>query len=151
MGTVRNSQADYRFCFCPLQDVYPTQEFFDTYHPNAPLKFTLWVAGTFFGVIVAFVLYDYMVQFRNRKMIKEAAKARAVLTSLFPTAVRDRILDNTGIDNPRRNLIGNEIHVGSGETVSSDDESSAMAEFFVTSTVLFADIVGFTAWSSYVQ
>lgn len=79
--------------------------------------------------------YDLMVQVRNRRMIQNAARSRAVVSAMFPGAMRDHILEETRL-------------VGEASSSKKKKEKAPMAEFYVDSTVMFADIAGFTAWSS---
>jgi hypothetical protein len=83
-----------------------------------------------------------------------AARSNAIIKSLFPSTVRDRIFE---ADPSSQHFIPSKARLGSflrtGETPSSDDgkdskKSRPIADLFTDTTVMFADIAGFTAWSS---
>ncbi len=90
------------------------------------------------------------------KVMKTAVQSTAIVSSLFPSNVRDRlfITDNeaeqkTGIDAPK-NRWKSALRTGASELepVSSVTSSPPVADFFPETTVMFADIAGFTAWCS---
>lgn len=113
------------------------------------------------------IAYDYLVERRQRKVISTAVRSTAIISSLFPSVVRDRILpaedevhshshqqDMSKTSNPRNRL---KSFLNNGTTLGGSDEDSdteplfksrPIAELFPECTVLFADIEGFTAWSS---
>lgn len=100
-------------------------------------------------MIGMFVVYDCLVERRQKIVLHKAAKSTAIVSSLFPKQVRDRLLDDTfdrkgnnifsGANQLKSFLSGGENGVGS---------SNQMADLFPNCTILFADVVGFTAWSS---
>jgi hypothetical protein len=71
--------------------LYPTQEFEDSYHTNIPQVMTITVACIFSAMAISFILYDFMVHRRNSKLLKIAARSGAIVSSLFPSTVRDRL------------------------------------------------------------
>lgn len=96
-----------------------------------------------------FIVYDWLVERRQKIVLHKAAKSTAIVSSMFPKQVRDRLLDDkfdmkgknvfSGANQLKTFLNGGENGVGS---------SNQMADLFPNCTVLFADVVGFTAWSS---
>ena len=88
------------------------------------------------------------VQSRNKKVENVAARSNAIVSSLFPSNVRDRLLAENmevhvlnGKSGAKSALNGNDKDVGVYK-------SKPIADLFPETTVLFGDIVGFTAWSS---
>jgi len=71
------------------------------------------------------------------------------VTSMFPGEIRDRLLDNNN-QKDATNLKSYLINKSSGHPLEEDkeDDSKPMADLFLSTTVLFADIAGFTPWSS---
>ena len=112
-------------------DVYPTEAFGRSFESGKPETYAFIIAGTFFLVLLTFLVYDVFVQKRNKKLVENAAKSGAILTSLFPSNVRDRLIRQEDQTKKSKSGVGVPI-----------------ADLFLESTVLFADIVGFTAWSS---
>ena len=115
------------------------------------------MAATFFLMILVFYTYDWFVQRRNKKLLMNAARSNEIVSSMFPGQLRDKIV-NTTPDDPRQNLLSpwskrvndalsnHSRHGQEGKTIAFD--SPPLAELHPEATVLFADIVGFTAWSS---
>lgn len=144
----------------------------ETYKSEAltttPLLFTIVVAVVFIVVVLTFFVYDLFVQRRNSKVIDAATKSNAILSSLFPKNVRARLFEqeqqkaqlkkNGGLGMNAMNVAGKTrlrsfLDDGSKHPNSdlADDVGfvgAPIADLFPDCTVLFADIAGFTAWSS---
>jgi hypothetical protein len=132
--------------------IYPSQVFKDEYSTNTPAILTFVVSGIFALAIVMFFFYDNLVERRQTLILNKAVQSTAIVSSLFPKNVRDRLMQTTdetdnygnqiGIRNPRlKSLLG--------ETAKGNEANSQpIADLFPNCTVLFADIAGFTAWSS---
>jgi hypothetical protein len=121
--------------------------------------------ATIFGLMaIAFFLYDYMVHKRNKKIVCVAATSNAFLSTLFPTDVRNRLLDaeaaeaaDNDDDKKGRGAAAPQLQrmMEAGRFPMEDDtdaqptfKSKPIADLFNETTVLFADICGFSAWSS---
>ena len=104
------------------------------------------VAFTFVLVAVVFLIYDMLVQHRNEKIVVTAARSNAIVSSMFPDAIRDRLLHQNDVQSKQGHL---KSYLMNGEGEGSGSMSSKpLADLFLETTVLFADISGFTAWSS---
>jgi class 3 adenylate cyclase len=148
--------------------IYPTKEFERDYRSNLPVLMTSVVATAFFLMIMTFLAYDWFVQRRNRMVVGAAARANAILSTLFPKNVRDRLFEEReltekdGNKKPLLDLPGNKARLSNflieardlnAEDADADDadfmyKSKPIADLFPETTILFADIAGFTAWSS---
>jgi hypothetical protein len=165
--------------------VYASEEVHVAYtqDDNAAAVWTSIVVLVFLLAGVVFFSYDYAVQRRQMKTMNSAAKTNAVLASLFPTEVRDRLIGRK--TKSTKNYVANEDLPTSGPAVvsesatfrlktflaeealngvatsiPSDDKFNEaiagidmqpgrpIADLFPNTTVMFADIAGFTAWSS---
>ena len=137
-------------------DVYPSAKFEEDYESLLPVVFTIIISFLFTIMAGIFVMYDRFVQTRNDKVVYSAARSNAIVSSLFPSNVRARLLaeqeEETNIQKNGKN--GTIRGFLSGE-VKQDDEcenhvykTKPIADLFPETTVLFGDIVGFTAWSS---
>ncbi|KAG7363278.1 adenylate/guanylate cyclase with integral membrane sensor [Nitzschia inconspicua] len=144
--------------------IYPTQVFMDEYQSLAPVIVSI-IAFVFAFTIFLFIVYDRLVEKRQAIVLQKALQSTAVVSSLFPRNVRDRILKSIGTGSPdqvatdmagasireklRNSKIGQETSIGlygnSSEPYMTRD---TIADLFPNCTVLFADIAGFTAWSS---
>jgi hypothetical protein len=127
-----------------------------------PVVITIIAVAIFLFTSVIFICYDQMVEYRQRKVMKTAVKSSAIVSSLFPQVVCDRIMD-MGADEPRKkkanafiqgenanfNLQSFLRNPGDAQhEIDQDGESDPIADLFPETTVIFADIAGFTAWSS---
>jgi hypothetical protein len=72
--------------------VYPTKELCDSMKSNDPVSFTLAVVFIFLLTSIVFVLYDCLVQKRQKKAMTSAHQSNALVSSLFPAQVRDRLM-----------------------------------------------------------
>ena len=128
--------------------MYPSAEFKIAYDSNTPEKFAIIVASTFFLVALVFVIYDVLVYQRNNKIISSAARSNAIVTQLFPENIRDKLI---GQDRSETNPLSPTSNGLNSFFVDGDVGDSSMrplADLFLETTVIFADIAGFTAWSS---
>jgi Adenylate and Guanylate cyclase catalytic domain len=106
----------------------------------------------FFVTIATFLLYDRLVENRQRIVLEKAAQSTAIVSSLFPKQVCDKLLaddeQNKGASTmgfTSKNKL--KAFLSTGPEGYGSNESQ-VAELYPNCTVLFADISGFTAWSS---
>ena len=96
-------------------------------------------------------------------MTHPAANFGTVLSSLFPANVRDRLMEQAEIKKSKKTAAGADSHGNGAFTVTAFHtlnathtglashaayDSKPIADLFTAATVMFADIVQFTAWSS---
>ena len=164
--------------------VYPSNAFIDAYVNNEPALWAVFVTGITFVVAIAFFAYDLYVQKRHFRSVNSAAKLNAIVASLFPEEVRDRLFgrqtETTSkldiSERSRKSRLSNYLSGMSDDGYRSDDlescdhsmdvsmreeeavpniqvgvdmyQTKPIADLFPNSTIMFADIAGFTAWSS---
>ena len=90
-----------------------------------------------------------------------AAKTSAIVSSLFPSAVRDSLLKEQEASSPKRRIKtfvnisadggdGGEalsnVDVHTHDLVAGQFKSKPLAELYADTTVFFGDIAGFTSW-----
>lgn len=132
-------------------DVYPSTMFTETYDTNIPIIFPVIIAFLFMAMATIFAFYDKSVQHRNQKVVSAAARSSAIVTSLFPTTVRDRLLqEENGMkqNRPKHEMFSRRNDNDGTKSLNEVDNSKPIADLFLDCTVFFADIVGFTSWSS---
>lgn len=106
-----------------------------------------------------FLLYDRLVERRQSLVMDKAERYTAVVSSLFPKAVRKRLMQDgggaSGKEKGKKKAFmspKNRVKSFLNNTGNEDDENAEdlkpIADLFLDATVLFADISGFTAWSS---
>jgi class 3 adenylate cyclase len=134
--------------------VYPTAEFESSFVTKNPTWYSLIVLAVFFFTSLAFFLFDWLVQQRQRNLATTAMKQNALVSSLFPKNIKQKLMDEVG-EETRRNTFGRAgIKTYLGDARPNGDGkvqvgfSKPIADLFTDCTVMFADISGFTAWSS---
>ncbi|CAJ1968567.1 unnamed protein product [Cylindrotheca closterium] len=125
--------------------LYPTQEFYDSIETYVtPFEKASIIFAVFGLPAFVFFLYDYLVGRRQREFMDRIAIQEMIVSNVFPKAVRERIYGQNNPHQRESNLDGTAI-----ESINSEREDVApMAELFPSTTIVFADIAGFTAWAS---
>lgn len=146
--------------YCPYKIiVYPSSATENNYYSGKALTYCLLVIGTFVLTSLTFVGYDCLNEKRNRAVMENARQTNLIVSSLFPAIVRDRLFKNKDDGNEGqiirgdsrryiatpRNMLRSYLDDGQKKDIS---KSKPIADLFPDTTVLFADISGFTAWSS---
>ncbi|CAB9496653.1 Receptor-type guanylate cyclase gcy [Seminavis robusta] len=130
--------------------LYPSATFKSSYDSNTPEFFATIVAITFVVVAVVFFVYDVAVFNRNENLVVKAAQSIAIVSAVFPDNIRDRLMGQQDDQNSlNRSSKGNlKAFLNNGTGMSGDCNQKPLADLFLDTTVMFADISGFTAWSS---
>ena len=142
-----------------------------------PIVFTIIAVLIFAFTSIVFIAYDKLVAIRQYKVMKSAVRSAAIVSSLFPSNVRDRLYNNGDDDSFSNNNNNNTVQPNklrlrsflTNEGTSSTEDPSCsqgegtdvlipgvsqfskgkpIADLFTDCTVFFCDIAGFTAWSS---
>ncbi|KAG7356994.1 3'5'-cyclic nucleotide phosphodiesterase [Nitzschia inconspicua] len=138
------SYCRYRF------HVFGTKQFQDEYISNKPWIFAIVTASVFLFTSVVFLIYDMAVAQRQRKVVERANRTSAIVSSLFPTNVRDRLYREAGHSKKAGDIamrvskmrMQSFLNEGSEETSVA---SEPIADLFPMATVMFLDIAGFTS------
>jgi hypothetical protein len=151
--------------------VYPSQSFQDAYVTNKPAIYTVVAAFIFFVTSCIFLLYDYLVERRQKVVMDKAVKSSAVVSSLFPEKFRDRLLNegddtkstedvSSSEDDKDKNnwLVNGPNHMmkldnDTGASMITSEQAATrkgkpIADRFLDSSVMFADLAGFTQWAA---
>eukprot|EP00934_Nitzschia_sp_Nitz4_P004638 Nitzschia sp. Nitz4//scaffold197_size40390//30718//39231//NITZ4_007521-RA/size40390-augustus-gene-0.11-mRNA-1//1//CDS//3329540496//4628//frame0 len=92
--TTRVALADSSLGACDYTlTVYPsdnTMEAFESRTPGASLGIGF---AAFFLVMIIVIVYDVVLERRNKALLSSATEARAIVSSLFPANVRDRLFE----------------------------------------------------------
>jgi hypothetical protein len=162
---------------CPYTlDIYPSQAMMDAYTTSLPVFLTVAIGMIFVFTTIMFFVYDRLVERRQRLVLRTAEQSNAIVSSLFPEMVHQRLLlgDTDGTNGDGTN--GKSSHTikggngggggGGGRNAFSTPQSrlksyladggdedgeldvKPIADLFPECTVMFCDISGFTAWSS---
>lgn len=163
------------YCAYEIQ-IYPSVSIQNDYISSKPAIYTTLAVLIFVILGAGFMVYDHLVQMRQREAMTSAARSDAIVQSLFPADIRDRLLKGNEaaakqgkVDKDSTNelipsgtegqkfrlktfLDENETDPNNANKDASKagmiKESKPIADLFPNTTVMFADIAGFTAWSS---
>jgi len=161
IGLYRNSRTygglplDKEFCSYTVTTC-PSMKMKDAHMTNEPVQYTMISVSIFLFTTLVFVGYDKLVSMRQKKVMKTAVQSTTIVSSLFPSNVRDRLLEGEGGTNipaekarvspfqPNKSRLRSFLNDGE----HAHDSHKPIADLFTDTTVLFVDIAGFTAWSS---
>ena len=151
---------------------YPSVQLSEEHFTNTPVIIMSLSVCIFVFTALIFIGYDKLVQMRQRKVMKTAIQSTTIVSSLFPSNVRDRLMEEgTGVMNkidtpytvgggsssgsslllhqPTKTRLKTYLHTrGDAADRENSKRNKPIADLFADTTVLFADIAGFTAWSS---
>jgi hypothetical protein len=128
--------------------IYPSKTFRESYDTNEPMIYTCVVVVAFVVTAILLFIYDRLVTRRQNKTMDSALKTSVLVSSLFPENVRDRVLDDAQAYKGKMFASDDEGNHYSVEQSGKICKARPIADFFPDSTVMFADIAGFTGWSS---
>ena len=121
--------------------IYPTSEFEATYRTNIPTTMTIATVGCFVFTAILFVLFNLVVEYRQKRLESNATTNSALVSSLFPENVRERLVEeyNRGSSLALRNM-GDFDPCRPGHCPVAT--RPPIADRFESCSVLFADLVG---------
>jgi class 3 adenylate cyclase len=133
--------------------IYASQDAEDEQITNEPVIMAVVIVCVFLFTSMVFFTYDLLVARRQRIVMNRAVASSAIVSSLFPSEVRDNIYkENEKVQNKKAAAFGSNLILGgnNGELDENVDltASPPNAVFYEETTIMFADMVGFTAWSS---
>jgi len=116
-------------------------------------------AGVIFGVFgftaLVFFLYTFYVKKRNLKLTNTAARSTAIVSSLFPKNVAEQMMQEvehhqepTATYNVGATIQEAARLLSGPSRTTAESKKAPIADLFTETTIMFADIAGFTAWSN---
>lgn len=135
---------------CPYTfHVYSTEAEESHYVTNDPIIIALSVASVFLFTLLMFFTYDALVERRQRLVLAKATQSTALVSSLFPRQVRDRLMAMETDKRKGDAMIAPSHRLKTFvDGLGQDSGDQPIADFFPNCTVCYANIAGFTAWSS---
>jgi hypothetical protein len=131
--------------------IFPTENFAKQYRSSNPLKATTILAFAFAFMITAFLMFDTFVVRRNRKLLIAMTRTNAIVSSLFPSTVRDRIFAQAKHENEEKKAMNdkNRLKTFLSDGKDRDNEmgdenddymykTKPIADLFPETTILFA-------------
>jgi class 3 adenylate cyclase len=138
--------------FCPYTlHVFPSDTLKADYVSQDATHFLVAVLLIFLFSSSVFFLYDWYVEKRQYRTKSEALRSSAIVSSLFPSTVRDHLYKSSKNILRRRStrhFSTADLDKDHDQNIAEDDFASPIAQKYPHTTVLFADIVGFTNWCS---
>jgi hypothetical protein len=132
-GNSRYSGVPVQNATCPFHlRVFPSQTTKNNSETNQPVLFTVCAVLIFAFTSLIFVCYDWMVERRQKKLMTTAAQSSAIVSSLFPETVRDRLFRTSQDDTQSTST--------TTKNRKSNVSSHPIADFYPHATVLFADM-----------
>jgi class 3 adenylate cyclase len=154
-------------------DIYPSEDMQDSHRTNNSWIYTGIVIAIFLGSLTVFLMYDKYAQRRMKSVMDSAIKTTRILAGLFPSSVHERLFRSSrgsGASHELADDVNNSVTkagersdslkkfmleeknssdvAGPGEVVNGMYATKPIADLFPNATIMFADIVGFNAWSS---
>ena len=78
--------------FCPYKlKIYPTHDMANEFLTDFPFYFAAVIVGIFLFPMCMIRCYDWQVDTRQTMVMEQVAKSNALITSIFPAEVRDRL------------------------------------------------------------
>jgi Adenylate and Guanylate cyclase catalytic domain len=117
--------------------MFPSNEYENEALTMRPLFYALGLLSVFLLTAGTFIGYDLAVQNRQNVVMSKAKQSGAIVSALFPAPVRANLYNDQEGNNS--NKVGEEL---------LPKPSTPNASLYPACTVLFADLAGFTKWSS---
>jgi hypothetical protein len=125
-------------------DIYPSKALADSYKSLKPAIYTAMIGGIFFIMAMTFLMFNWFIQLRNRKVVMAAARSNAIVSTIFPSNIRERLYNNVaaGTDKKRslattselKQFIRNTTNENNGHEGDIDDDvisrSKPIADLF---------------------
>jgi class 3 adenylate cyclase len=159
-----DSLGDQVTSYCEYSlSIYPTKTFEEAFLDGTPGIYMAGVLLVFLLTSMVFVLYDFLNQKLNSKVVHTAERSNAIVNSLFPQEVQDRLFKAAEEQRlqpkaPKlllQSFLKDEDKENGKNGTAADQpvpgqvfQTKPIADLFLNCTILFADISGFTAWSS---
>ncbi|CAB9499677.1 Receptor-type guanylate cyclase gcy [Seminavis robusta] len=132
--------------FCPNTiKIYPSAQMEANFTSSSPIIMGSITAAIFLLTSLTFATYDCLVSRRQRLVKEKAMESGAIVESLFPEDVRNRLYQ----ENRQRQTMEQQISRFEATTPSGHFQrnTNQIAQVYHNTTIFFGDLAGFTAWS----
>jgi hypothetical protein len=150
--------------------LFPSRQMQSAFETNEPVVYAVAVVCIFLFAVAVLIIYDCIVSIRQHKTETEANRTDAIIEQIFPARIREQLLLSEAFDaiekkterkkktkRWKRRYSNDKGSEFSGESLNqfmldaADEEartkaaSRAIAELYPETTIMFADVPGFTA------
>ena len=120
--------------------IYPSREFHELYVSNAPALYAGLVVLVFLFTAIVFLCYQHYTVKRQQKVVVRAARAEALVNSVFPKEIGERLMQRVEQEAeliPRRNR-STKDKLGTFLNTGQEDKSRSkpLADLFLDTTVM---------------
>jgi class 3 adenylate cyclase len=154
--------------------VYPSASYKESFYTTEPQKFTIAIVLVIAFIAIIFILLDYLQSRNSGKLEREVSLKGGVIDQLFPSSVQDKLFKRTPskkregcttcvttkgksslpkASSRLSDYLDASLHSSIGGLCNNNAEKDVLfhdpdpiADYYENSTVLFADLVGFTSW-----
>jgi hypothetical protein len=163
---ITSNPTIFAFVAVSICEFFPNVSIGIDHEKPRPVSNNLVVPVVFVFTVVftslVFLAYDAVIEKRQRKVMQTATRSSAIISSLFPSRVRNRLYEESGTAVPTTPT--NTVSAGPEQREPMSQTSrmksfmaktqrsvepintGPIADLFESTTVLFADIKGFTKW-----
>eukprot|EP00980_Cylindrotheca_fusiformis_P023089 scaffold10105_cov129-Cylindrotheca_fusiformis.AAC.2 len=128
--------------------VYPSETLEKKFENHNRVIYTSVVVVIFSFTVLVFLLYDYVVGRLQRKVMDRINKQDMIVANVFPSAIRHRLYQAQGNALQQSQMVGASTNSVGSKKESGEMGAAPLADLFPNTSVIFADMAGFTAWSS---
>ena len=111
--------------------IYPSSKYRQTFKTTRPVIYTCVIALAVFLTIL-YLVYDTIVTRRQMKVMESAARSKALVDSLFPENVLDRLMEDANLEGEKSKLLTGCVNDGE----SGAFRSRPIADFFPHTTLM---------------
>eukprot|EP00980_Cylindrotheca_fusiformis_P019533 scaffold6768_cov109-Cylindrotheca_fusiformis.AAC.8 len=120
---------------------YPSAKMEARFSSDEPAVTAGSAAGIFLFTLMVFLIYDFLVERRQRFLADTASKSSAIVTALFPQIVRDRMFETEDKNTKHRGLRSSAVESSMDPVIFHGVRGGApIANLFTNATVMFGDI-----------
>eukprot|EP00980_Cylindrotheca_fusiformis_P001907 scaffold437_cov111-Cylindrotheca_fusiformis.AAC.5 len=128
--------------------VYPSATLEKKFETHNRAIYTSAVVAIFTFTVLVFLLYDFVVGRLQKKVMDRINKQDMIVANVFPSTIRDRLYQAQGNALQQKRMVSEGSNSLGFENGTGAMGSAPLADLFPNTSIVFADIAGFTAWSS---
>lgn len=148
-----NNGGLYRSCSYSYT-IYASDIFRESFHLIDPSPYAGLIVVAFVLIASIFFIHNLYTQKKQDKALDQVKRVEAIVTSVFPKEVGLRLIEQAHHEAKMPTSSKKMLNIflarngSAAATSESQQRRKPIADLFPSTTVMFADIAGFTAWSS---